>query len=102
MPIVEKAKAVYEAAKTFRVNCLEKDGSLFFDDTKVWTTANLKTLKEHFNVTDGSTPHSRGAMRSGRLPGCASTTRPSHGVSSSLWGSRGVSSRITAESRDEP
>jgi hypothetical protein len=49
MPIVEQAKAVYEAANTFRVNCLEKDGSLFFDDAKVWTAANLKTLKEHFN-----------------------------------------------------
>jgi 5-methylcytosine-specific restriction protein B len=49
MPTVEQAKAVYEAANTFRVNCLEKDGSLFFDDAKVWTTANLKTLKEHFN-----------------------------------------------------
>lgn len=49
MPIVEQAKAVYEAANTFRTNCLEKDGSLLFEDAKVWTTANLKTLKEHFN-----------------------------------------------------
>lgn len=36
---VEEAKAVYDATNTFRVNCLENDGSLFFDDAKVWTTA---------------------------------------------------------------
>jgi hypothetical protein len=52
-------------------------------------------------VSDGWTPRSRGAMRSGRLPGCASTTRPSHAASSSIWWPRSVSSRISVERRDE-
>jgi IS66 Orf2 like protein len=46
MPIVEQARVAYEAANTFRANCLEKDGSLLFYEAKVWTTASLKTLKE--------------------------------------------------------
>jgi 5-methylcytosine-specific restriction enzyme B len=49
MPMIEKAKTVYEAAAAFQKRCLEQDGSLLFEGAHVWTKANLKTLKEHFN-----------------------------------------------------
>ena len=38
----------YEAAQTFRENCLLADRSLLFDDSAVWTADHLKTLHDVF------------------------------------------------------
>lgn len=39
---------IYEAAIMFRDRCLLSEGSLFFDDTKLWTAENLKALHQVF------------------------------------------------------
>jgi len=40
--------ATYQAAEIFRDRCLMVDGSLLFDDSPVWTLANLDRLHEKF------------------------------------------------------
>lgn len=48
MPRVDYAAPAYQVAETFRSDCLERDGSLLFPGTAVWTLANLEKLHEHF------------------------------------------------------
>lgn len=48
MPPAPHAKAVYDAAQTYRRNCLERDGALLLPDAPVWTLENLTELHKHF------------------------------------------------------
>jgi|GEM_PF-4747883 len=40
--------AIYQAAEIFRARCLMAAGSLIFDDSPVWTVADLERLNEKF------------------------------------------------------